>query len=219
LIKASRVTVNGHVIRDPESPVRTPRDRIVIDGIVLKKAPLVYLAMNKPRGMVTTASDEKGRGTVYDLLDGQTPWLAPVGRLDKASEGLLLWTNDWVWAARTTDPGSHLDKTYHVQVDCVAGEDVLAKIVQGCLVEGETLRAKAAGLLRHGGRNSWLEIVLDEGKNRQIRRLLEAMGIEVLRLVRVSIGPLALGDLKKGEVRRLTRGEKRLLDDATRKAD
>lgn len=214
LIKANRVTVNGHAARDPESPVRIPQDRIAIDGSALEKAPLVYLAMNKPRGVVTTASDEKGRATVYGLLDGQTPWVAPVGRLDKASEGLLLLTNDPEWAARITDPADHLDKTYHVQVDCVAEDAILAKIVEGCAVEDEILRAKTARLLRHGGKNSWVEIVLDEGKNRQIRRLLEAVGIEVLRLVRVSIGPLTLGHLRKGEVRPLTQAEKRSLDQA-----
>jgi 23S rRNA pseudouridine2605 synthase len=124
---------------------------------------------------------------------------------------LLLLTNDSEWAAKITAPSSHLDKKYHVQVDCVADDDLLAKITRG-----ENLRAKAARLLRHGNKNSWLEITLDEGKNRQIRRLLEALGVKVLRLVRVSIGPLELGDLKKGSVRRLTTEEKKALDRALR---
>jgi 23S rRNA pseudouridine2605 synthase len=212
LILAKRVSVNGRIIQNPESPVRVPGDRIEIDGVALEKKPSVYLAMNKPRGVVTTASDEKGRKTVYDLLSGTEHWVAPAGRLDKASEGLLLLTNDSQWAAQITNPASHVDKTYHVQVDCVPQPELLEKIAHGCFVDGEHLQAKSARLLRHGDRHSWLEIVLDEGKNRQIRRLLQALEIRVLRLVRVSIGPLTLGDLKKGEVRPLTAQEKKALD-------
>jgi len=217
LIRAGRVTWNGRSTRDPESPVRMDRDRIEVDGLPLDKAPAVYLALNKPRGVVTTASDEKGRATVYDLLEPGLPWVGPVGRLDKASEGLLLLTNDSEWAARITDPASHLDKKYHVQVDCVADENLLARITRGCKVGGDSaqhLRAKEARLLRHGDKNSWLEVTLDEGKNRQIRRLLEALEVRVLRLVRVSIGPIELGDLKKGSTRRLTAEEKRGIDQA-----
>ncbi len=218
LIRAGRVTRNGRIVRDPESPVRMPDGRIdgrvEVDGSPVDKTPAIYLVMNKPRGVVTTASDEKGRETVYDLLEPGLPWVGPVGRLDKASEGLLLLTNDSKWAASITEPDSHLDKKYHVQVDCVAGADLLARIMQGLAVDGEQLCAKGAQLLRHGDKNSWLEITLDEGKNRQIRRLLEALGVGVLRLVRVSIGPLALGDLKKGAVRRLTWEEKNAIDRA-----
>ena len=222
LIRAGRVTLNGRIVRDPEIPVRMPQDRIEVDGSPLDKTPAIYLVMNKPRGVVTTASDEKGRETVYDLLEPGLPWVGPVGRLDKASEGLLLLTNDSEWAAKITDPASHLDKKYHVQVDCVADADLLAKITRGCAVaadwsaadRGKRLRAKGARLLRHGDKNSWLEITLDEGKNRQIRRLLEALEVRVLRLVRVSIGPLELGDLKKGAVRRLTAEEKKAIDRA-----
>lgn len=228
LIRAGRVAVDGRIVRDPESALRMkngrPGDPIEIDGILVGKSSPVYLILNKPRGVVTTASDEKGRKTVYDLLDQALPWVGPVGRLDKASEGLLLLTNDSEWAAKITDPISRLDKKYHVQVDCVADDNLLAKIVRGCpdvesaskrnvrADDREDLRAKAARLLRHGERNSWLEITLDEGKNRQIRRLLDALEVRVLRLVRVSVGPLQLGDLKKGATRELTPEEKRLID-------
>ena len=224
LIRAGRVTLNERIIRDPERPARIPQDRIEVDGSPLDQQPTIYLIMNKPRGVVTTASDEKGRETVYDLLEPGLPWVGPVGRLDKASEGLLLLTNDPEWAARVTEPVSHLDKKYHVQVDCVPDDDLLARITRGCAAEtsvgresferepAEHLRVKGARLLRHGDKNSWLEITLDEGKNRQIRRLLEAQGVQVLRLVRVSIGPLELGDLKKGSVRRLTGEEKQAID-------
>lgn len=211
LIRAGRVTLNGRIVRNPESPVRMTQDRIEVDGSPLDRMPAIYIVMNKPRGVVTTASDEKGRATVYDLLEPGLPWVGPVGRLDKASEGLLLLTNDPGWAAKITEPSSHLDKKYHVRVDCLADDDLLAKITRG-----EDLRAKAACLLRQGNKNSWLEITLDEGKNRQIRRLLEALGIKVLRLVRVSIGPLELGDLKKGSARQLTPEEKKSIDRALR---
>jgi 23S rRNA pseudouridine2605 synthase len=228
LIRAGRVTLNGQIARDPETPVRVPDgrtnaridDKIEVDGSPLERTPAIYLIMNKPRGIVTTASDEKGRETVYGLLEPGLPWVGPVGRLDKASEGLLLLTNDSEWAAKIAEPASHLDKKYHVQVDCVADADLLARITQGCAGEGklgETPRAKAARLLRHGDKNSWLEITLDEGKNRQIRRLLEALEVRVLRLVRVSIGPLELGDLKKGSTRRLTPEEKKAIDRALQK--
>ncbi len=220
LIREGRVALNGRIARDPETPVRMSDDRIddrsgdriEVDGAPLGRASAIYIVMNKPRGVVTTASDEKRRETVYGLLEPGLPWVGPVGRLDKASEGLLLLTNDSEWAAKVTDPASHLEKKYHVQVDCVADADLLTRITRGCAVEDKHLRAQGARLLRHGVKNSWLEITLDEGKNRQIRRLLEALGVRVLRLVRVSMGPLDLGDLKKGSTRRLRPPEKQAID-------
>jgi len=214
LIQAKKVRVNGRIIGDPETSVRMAQDRIEVDGVPVEKQAPLYFAMNKPRGIVTTASDEKGRKTIYDLLEPGTPWVGPVGRLDKASEGLLLLTNDSEWAARVTEPESHLDKVYHVQVDRVADADLVAKMVEGCMVDAELLRARRARLLRAGGKNSWLEITLDEGRNRHIRRLLEELDVRVLRLLRTSIGPLELGDLRKGEVRPLTEKEKQSLDRA-----
>ena len=207
--------LNGASPRNPETPVRLGKDRIEVDGRSIGSSTKTYLLLNKPRGVVTTASDEKGRKTVYDLLGGGLPWLAPVGRLDKASEGLLLFTNDSEWAARVLAPETHLDKTYHVQIGTVADDAPVEKLQNGIRTEeGEFLRVKRAGILREGERNCWLEIVLDEGKNRQIRKMLENLGIEVLRLVRVAIGPLALGDLPKGAHRELSPAEKMLIDGA-----
>src|SRR5882757_429020 len=214
LIRAGRVTLNQRLTRDPEKPVRMGLDHIAVDDAPIEEQPEIYLMMNKPRGVVTTASDEKGRATVYDLLKPGGQWVGPVGRLDKASEGLLLFTSDSKWAAKITDPESHLEKRYHVQVNCVAGDDLVARIGAGVTAGGEHLGVKTARVVRIGGKNSWLEISLDEGRNRHIRRLLEALGVEVLRLVRVAIGRLELGNLKKGEVRPLTEGEKRLVDQA-----
>ena len=214
LIRAGRVTLNGAVRRDPEAPVHLERDRILVDGQSLSPSTQVYLMLNKPRGAVTTASDEKGRRTVYDCLPAGLPWVAPVGRLDKASEGLLLLTNDSEWAARILAPETHLDKTYHVQIGAIADAALLTALEKGVTAGGELLRVKRAAILRQGRRNAWLEIILDEGKNRHIRRLLTAFGVEVLRLLRVAIGPLALGDLPNGGSRPLTAAEKLSLDGA-----
>ena len=215
LIRAGKVRVNGARRRDPETPIRLGKDRIDVDGQAITAREKIYLALNKPRGIVTTASDEKGRDTVYSLLDADLPWVAPVGRLDKASEGLLLLTNDSEWGARVTAPETHLDKTYHVQIGKVADAALIDTLKNGVHTkEGDTLGVKAASLLRKGKRNSWLEIVLDEGKNRHIRRMLETLSIEVLRLIRVAIGPFALGDLAKGVVRPMTPEEKLALDRA-----
>src|SRR2546430_4993714 len=170
LIAAGRVKCNGTIRRDPETPVRLREDRIEIDGQLLSRSSKIYLALNKPRGIATTAADEKGRDTVYSLLPASLPWLAPVGRLDKASEGLLLLTNDSEWAAKISDPETHLDKTYHVQVGAMVHEPLVTAMTNGVRSgNGEVLRAKQARMLRSGQKNTWLEIVLDEGKNRQIR--------------------------------------------------
>jgi 23S rRNA pseudouridine2605 synthase len=164
--------------------------------------------LNKPRGLVTTVSDEQERETVYQCFEGAgLPWLAPVGRLDKASEGLLLFSNDPQWAARITSPESGPQKTYHVQIDRVPNDELLANLGRGAQVDTEMLRAKSATVLRSGEKNAWLEIVLDEGRNRHIRRLLSAFDVAVLRLVRVSIGKLQLGELPKGKWRALTEEE------------
>jgi len=212
LVAAGRVTVNGAVRRDPEWRVALDRDRLTVDGEAIGSATKVYLMLNKPRGLVTTADDEQGRPTVYQCLAGTgLPFVAPVGRLDKASEGLLLFTNDTRWAARLTDPASHIDKTYHVQVDCVADPALTQRMISGVEGEGDFLAAKRASVLRQGRRTSWLEVVLDEGKNRQLRRLLGGLGVEVLRLVRVAIGELQLGNLAKGKFRHLTEEETKTL--------
>lgn len=210
-IRAGRVQVDGRIVSDPEA--RTASDaRIAIDEASAEPGAYRYLMLNKPRGVVTTASDERGRATVYQAFeDAGIGWVAPVGRLDKASEGLLLFSNDSEWAARITAPESHLEKTYHVQVDCLPDPGLLTRIVGGIEVEGEHLSAVAIRELRRGAKNAWLEVVLDEGRNRQIRRLLAAFDIAVLRLVRVAIGSLRLGQLGKGQWRVLEEEEVRAL--------
>ncbi|APP79699.1 pseudouridine synthase [Xanthomonas hortorum] len=217
-ISEGRVSVAARVVHDPEYPIRADQQSsITVDGQPLAGPARCYLMLNKPRGVVTTVRDEQGRDTVYRCFDGAgLPWIAPVGRLDKASEGLLLFSNDPQWAAAVTDPATGPDKTYHVQIDCRPSAEQLAQLRAGVVDpdpegDGALLRAKHVGVLREGERNAWLEIVLDEGRNRQIRRLLAALEIGVLRLVRVAIGALAMGELGKGAWRMLSAEEVRAL--------
>ena len=216
LVRHGRVAVNGRVMRDPEFPVDAGA-AITLDGKPVADAEKVYIALNKPRGAVTTASDERDRTTVYDVLReagfALDAWIAPVGRLDKASEGLLLLSNDSAWASALTDPASHLDKTYHVQIDVVPDASLMKRLRAGAVADGVRLSAKSIEVLRSGEKNGWLEIVLDEGRNRHIRKLVAAHGIGVLRLIRVAIGPLPLGDLTKGRWRALTSAEVAALGD------
>lgn len=207
-VREGRVTVDGRCIRDPERPTDPARETIALDGTSVRAAARVYVALNKPRGIVVSAADERGRDTVYDLIkDAGLPWLGPVGRLDRASEGLLLLSNDTAWAAGLTEPQHHIDKTYHVQIDRRPDDALLAALRAGAVDAGERLGAVAVNVLREGEKNAWLEIVLDEGRNRHIRRLLAAHDIGVLRLIRVAIGPLPLGELPKGGWRHLTAAE------------
>ena len=163
--------------------------------------------LNKPRGYITTAFDPEGRKTIYDLIPDTLHKLKPVGRLDRASEGLLLLTNDTQWANTITDPKTHMDKLYHVQINRTADDALMNHMRTGIHSDYEMLKVKEVSLLREGEKNCWLEICLDEGKSRHIRRIMEALDIEVLRLLRISIGSLSLGSLAKGECRRLTAEE------------
>jgi 23S rRNA pseudouridine2605 synthase len=225
LIRAGRVRINGAVRKNAETPVHLGKDRLEVDGQPLVAAQKIYWMLNKPRGVVTTASDEQGRDTVYKYLGEfaeaaaagmdaaeKRHWVAPVGRLDKASEGLLLMTNDSEWGAKIVAPETHIDKTYHAQISAPPDSLLVRKLCDGFKVaDGEFLRVKLARELRSGERHGWLEIVLDEGRNRHIRRMFEALDLEVLRLIRVAIGGLQLGDLAKGKVRALTAQDRALL--------
>ncbi|EIL99392.1 pseudouridylate synthase [Rhodanobacter thiooxydans LCS2] len=212
-VRAGRVSLDGRVVRDPYHPTLIDRQQVAVDGQPVKPAERIYVAFNKPRGLVVSTADEHDRATVYTTLAAAgLPWLGPVGRLDKASEGLLLLSNDTVWAAGITNPATHLDKTYHVQVSGLPDAAVLAAMLEGIDDAGDLLKARRVALLRTGEKNAWLEVVLDEGRNRHVRRLLAALGFDVLRLIRVSIGPLALGELAKGQWRQLSADEVGALD-------
>ncbi len=207
-VHEGRVSVNGRVVHDPEFPVLAERDKVTVTGHGGDSVQPIYLVLNKPRGLVTTTSDEKGRDTVYRCFDGSSlPWLAPVGRLDKASEGLLLFTNDTAWAANITSPESGLNKIYHVQINRVPNAGELENMRQGVRIEDELHAMKQVSVLREGEKNAWLEIVLDEGKNRQIRKVLAQWNIDVLRLIRIQIGDIKLGELAKGQWRYLSFAE------------
>lgn len=209
MVRAGRVELDGRLVLDPECPVdAAQRDHVRVDGAPLVVAARCYLMLNKPRGLVVTARDEHGRETVFRCLEGHgLPAVAPVGRLDRASEGLLLFCNDSAWAARITAPESRIAKTYRVQVGRVPTAEQIATLRAGVPGQGETLLAHSIELLRSGGKTAWLEIVLHGGRNRQIRRMLASVDLPVLRLVRVAIGALPLGDLAKAGWRHLTPGE------------
>jgi 23S rRNA pseudouridine2605 synthase len=213
LVKAGKVRVNGALVRDVSSRVRPERDLIEVDGTNVAHVEHVYVMLNKPRGLVTTADDPQGRATIYECFRGATlPFISPVGRLDKASEGLLLLTNDSRWSSRLLDPASHVDKVYHVQVRGADLASIVERVSAGIVERstGERLEVKAISLLRTGSRSgAWFEVTLDEGKNRQLRRIFAEVGVEVTRLVRVAIGPLVLGDLAKGTWRILSADEAR----------
>jgi 23S rRNA pseudouridine2605 synthase len=205
MIRAGRVSVDRSIIRDPAFRVHMEKSQINVDGTPVATGEKIYLMLNKPRGLVTTASDERGRKTVLDCLAGSgLQRVFPVGRLDKDSEGLLLLTNDTRWAAGITDPDSHVDKTYHVQINRRIEEGGFDLLLKGVPDGRDFLKARSVKELRSGGKTSWLEIILDEGRNRQIRRMMEHLNLKVIRLVRTAIGGLELGDLPKGKWRALT---------------
>lgn len=198
ILKGS-VKVNGLVCKIPLTYV-DPRCNIEIAGEKIIEQKKHYLMLNKPKGLLVTRSDEKNRATVFDCLKNwQGPLVQAVGRLDQASEGLLLFTNDHVWADKLMDPKAHVKKTYHVQTSPVPTQEILDKLSRGIVLEGKkTLPAKFC-LLRTGDKNGWIEVELQEGRNRQIRNMLASEQIEVLRLVRIKIGNLSLETLPKGE--------------------
>jgi 23S rRNA pseudouridine2605 synthase len=208
LIRAGRVQVSGRAVRDPENRTLINAEIQIDAQTQAASVKRVYFALNKPRGLICSNSDEIGRATVRALFERlDVPHLSPVGRLDQASEGLLLMSNDSAWAAGITEPQRKLQKIYHVQVSKVPSELELDRLRAGVQDNGEILSAAAVHILRSGGKTAWLACTLVEGKNRQLRRMCAAIDAEVLRLIRVQIGPLVLGELAKGSWRALTEAE------------
>ena len=203
LARAGRVKVNGRVQRDPERWVSND-SRIEIDDVVGQAKPHRVFMMNKKRGVISSRSDPYGRPVVCDHPLLRDTAYAPVGRLDKASEGLLLFTNDTLLADRLTSPGTHMTKTYHVKIDRLLRADELQALGESIDLDGELSKDSMWTTLRHGEKNSWVQVELREGKNRQIRRMLEQLDVKVQRLIRVGVGALVLGDLAKGDVRELS---------------
>jgi 23S rRNA pseudouridine2605 synthase len=215
LVEAGRVRVGGRVVLSPARRIDPRRDRVTVDGGRVGEATeRVVLALHKPVGHITSRTDPGGRTTVYALLGEVGRWVFPVGRLDRDTSGLLVLTNDHRLGERLTDPRHHVPKTYHVRVRGVPDAEALRVLRSGVpLGEGTLTKPAAVRLLGAArGGSSWLEMVLTEGKNRQVRRMCQAVGHEVQELVRVGIGGLALGDLPLGHWRRLEPAEVEALE-------
>ena len=203
-IGSGRVKVNGRVVRDPDRWIDMERDRVRLDDCPLVARDRVYLLLHKPTGYLTTYRDPKGRPTVYDLMTDVGTFLSPVGRLDLDTSGLLLMTNDNQFAERVTNPGSHVPKTYLVTASTVLSDEQLQLLRGGIeLADGPT-RPAVVRRVRDAEQCTHFQITLTEGRNRQVRRMVEALGARVLELVRVKIGPLAIGTLAIGTWRLLT---------------
>jgi len=207
-IQAGRLKVNGRVVRDPDCWVRPGEDTIQLDGQRLKPTRKIYLLFYKPKGVITSHGDPDGRKTVYDCLGEMKSWVFPVGRLDKDTSGLLLLTNDTEFADFITNPDSRVPKTYLVKTNDLLSDEVLARLNAGVEMQrGDFARPEIVRRLEDCGKYTWLEVVLTEGKNREVRRMVEAVGFKVLKLVRTRIGTLKLEGLEVGRYRELTSGE------------
>ena len=206
-IHAGRVQVNGRVIQNPDHWVDFRRDKVLFDGKPLQAKERVYILLYKPTGYLTTFSDPDGRPTVYDLIADVETFVSPVGRLDLDTSGLLILTNDTQFAERLTNPERKVAKTYLVKCAGILSDEALDRLRAGVeLSDGPTLPARVRRV-RDSGRNSHIEIAITEGRNRQVRRMVEAVGSRVLKLVRTKIGPIEIGDLRIGQWRELTAKE------------
>ena len=206
-IAEGRVKVNGKVTRDPDQWIDMARDRVRVDNEPLEARERVYVLLYKPTGYLTTYKDPQGRPTVYDLLEDVGTFVSPVGRLDLDTSGLLLMTNDNQFAERVTNPASHVPKTYLVKASALLGEAQLQQLRDGIELSDGPTRPAVVARLRDSAKYTHFEITLTEGRNRQVRRMVEALGAKVLKLVRVRIGPIAIGTLPIGKWRPLTRAE------------
>ncbi len=207
LIRRGRVRVNGAVIVDPEAWFDPERDEIALDGRSVRASKKLYYALHKPRGYITTRADPGGRLTVYELLGAIGAWVVPVGRLDLDTSGLLLFTNDTHFADLVSSPNSHVPKTYRVECSPRLDDEALARLARGVTLSDGPTRPAVVRDHAFRGPRSRFEITITEGRNRQVRRMVKEVGAKVEKLVRVSIGPLALGDLASGAVRPLADSE------------
>lgn len=203
LILSAQVKANGSLCLDPLKFFDADVPIHILNTTYLKPAQIQYFAYHKPRGVVVSRKDEKNRTTLFDLLPSLDASIQAVGRLDMASEGLILLTNDHQWANQLMNPESHVAKVYRVQVHPIPSMEQLEKLSRGIQIEDELTKPAVFKIHQSGQKNAWLEVTLSEGKNRQIRKMLAYFQIEVLRLIRIQIGLLKLGELKKGELREI----------------
>ena len=216
-ISDGRVAINGKKTLTPDAWVNPDRDRVTFDGRPLRAAEKRYLLLYKPKGYLTTYKDPEGRPTIYDLLKDIPEWVFPAGRLDQDSSGLLLITNDTAFGDYVTDPESHVPKTYLVKASELLTDPQLQRLREGIDLNDGPTRPAAVTRIRDSARFTFFEIALTEGRNRQVRRMVEALGAKVLKLVRTQIGRIEIGGLEIGKYRALTPEEVRLLQAQHRK--
>lgn len=210
-IGAGRVRVNGKLVQTPDHWVDLERDRVTLDGKPVRAAKKIYLLLYKPTGYITTFKDPEHRPTVYDLIQDAGQWVVPVGRLDQDSSGLLLLTNDTRFAERVTNPDYKVPKTYLVKASALLTDEQLEQLRRGVVLADGPTQPAAVRRVRDSAKYTFLEITISEGRNRQVRRMIEAVGAKVLKLVRTEIGGLRIGDLPIGKFRSLTPEELRML--------
>lgn len=215
-IGTGRVRVNGRVIQTPDHWVDLERDRVTLDGKPVRGGEKIYILLNKPTGYITTYKDPEGRPTVYDLISDVGQFVVPVGRLDQDSSGLLMLTNDTQFAEHVTNPEFKVSKTYLVKASTRLSDDQLELLRNGVTLNDGPTQPAGVKRIRDSGKYSYIEITIREGRNRQVRRMIEAVGSKVLKLVRVAIGPLQIRELEIGKYRALSPGEVKSLRDNKR---
>ena len=214
-IGAGRVKVNGKLIQTPDHWVDLARDKVTLDDQLVKETEKIYLLLYKPTGYITTFKDPEGRPTVYDLIQDAGRWVVPVGRLDQDTSGLLLLTSDTRFAEQVTNPDYKIPKTYLVKASSLLTEGQLQQLRDGVVLNDGPTQPARVKRVRDSAKYSFIEVTIHEGRNRQVRRMLETVGSKVLKLVRIEIGGLRIGDLPIGHYRELTAAEVALLAKGT----
>jgi 23S rRNA pseudouridine2605 synthase len=210
-IGAKRVKVNGKLIQTPDHWVDLERDTVTLDGKPVRATKRIYLLLYKPKGFITTYKDPKGRPTVYDLIQDSGQWVVPVGRLDQDTSGLLLLTNDTRFAEIVTNPDFKIPKTYLVKTSTRLSDEQIGQLQKGVILNDGPTQPAIVKRIRDSAKYSFIEIIIREGRNRQVRRMIEAVGSKVLKLVRTEIGGVRIGDLPIGKYRELTTDEIKML--------